>query len=201
MRNLRMPKHNYFITFLLIAFLGLMIGCSPSETSDQIQEKDSKIENPDSSKQDNGNEVQKEDVKEGSDTIPDDSLDKKLPEKNEYAQMMELAFMGIGTVISEDFEANLVGDAINEISVEKIDKCRIINCGKSIYLINSNPDKGIVAIIRTNWKDEKGKQTVFRKYQIKAGEHIKIGCNKWCASEINIIFKRVIVSADYLDLS
>ena len=118
-------------------------------------------------------------------------------ELNPETDIIEFAFRGLGKVIQGEVEQNLLNDAVNEVSLERLDRCKDSNCGKKIYLINTNPDKTIAAIVRTNWNFDGKTSTDFREYNIAPDKSLMIGCSRWCVNDDKIKFKRVIVSAEY----
>lgn len=73
------------------------------------------------------------------------------------------------------------------------------NCGNTVSITNSNPEKAIKAIITYGYNLEGDIGYVPRSYEIPAGTTLKAGCSHFCYNEISYPLTVKVVESSYID--
>ena len=95
----------------------------------------------------------------------------------------------------------VIGDmksyATADIKLQKRESCGTGNCGKEIFLVNSNLDRSIALSVESSWKLGENYSGQLTDYEVSAGAELFLGCSHYCRSEGNVPVKRKILGAVY----
>jgi len=99
-----------------------------------------------------------------------------------------------------DFQGDSFGnDATDDLSIYANGSCGEEDCGISLVMENKNPEKSIVAVIKSKFKlPGNNINEMIRMYQLKPGEALSIGCSHICHQENSFMIQREVVSAGYM---
>lgn len=116
----------------------------------------------------------------------------------EYRQIVEQVFQNTGTEVSWDGVPDLAGGR-SFLSVSMGQLCGEGDCGKLVFLENSNKQAAVRAVVTIPFQVQGSPGYIAREYMVSPGEKISLGCSHLCNSGEKIEFRRAIVVAKVVE--
>lgn len=109
-------------------------------------------------------------------------------------QVEQEVFGGVGKALQWDGQP--INDFVQDVFLTVGDQCGEGNCGKKVYLNNSNDSIAIRVVITIPFTVENSAGYIGREYILQPGEKLEAGCSHLCQNGEGVEFRRAIVTAE-----
>jgi hypothetical protein len=117
-----------------------------------------------------------------------------------YRDVVDLVFKDQGEGVEWHGE-EMPNTLISLISIGNEGDCGEGDCGKSMYISNTDSTKSIEVIMKGAYDLEGDIGYIARKYILSPGEKLSIGCSHLCYDGKSYLFDRKIVGSAYIELN